>query len=308
MPETPSETRASDAAGNPPATVEDPSGKSAATENFPVGSWLLPARLRPHVAVFYRFARGADDIADSPRLTAEDKVARLDTLAAALAGEHDDPACAIALDLRRSLATCGVTARHGFDLLSAFRQDATKRRYADWDELMGYCARSASPVGRYLLDLHGEDPALYRHADPLCDALQVLNHLQDLQGDYRDLDRVYLPQDWLGEAGETVASLDRPAASPGLRRAIDRCLAATEPLLARSRPLAAGLASRRLAMESAVIWRLARRLHRRLEGADPIAGRVALSRGDFAAAGLGGVLAGLIGGGGRRPPRRAAAS
>ncbi len=278
----------------PPGSVEDPSGKSAADENFPVGSWLLPARLRPHVAVFYRFARGADDIADSPRLAPADKVARLDALAAALAGEHDDPACAIALDLRASLAQCGVTPRHGLDLLSAFRQDAVKGRYADWGELMDYCARSASPVGRYLLDLHGEDPALYRHSDPLCDALQVLNHLQDLQDDLRALDRVYLPGDWLSEAGETVAALDRPAASPGLRSVIDRCLAATRPLLARSQPLAAGLVSRRLAMESAVIWRLAVRLAGRLDRADPIAGRVALSRGDFAAAGLGGVLAVLL--------------
>src|SRR3546814_10832892 len=87
--------------------------------------------------------------------------------------------------LRLSLAATGVAAARGIDLVAAFKQDAVKRRYADWGELLGYCRLSANPVGRYLLDLHGEDPGGYAASDALCTALQILNHLQDCQGDYR---------------------------------------------------------------------------------------------------------------------------
>ena len=110
----------------------------------------------------------------------------------------------------RACAATGVTPRHAQDLLAAFKRDATKLRYRDWQDLLGYCALSASPVGRYLLDLHGERPELYAYSDPLCDALQVLNHVQDCQDDFRALNRVYLPLDSFAAAGIGVAELDRP--------------------------------------------------------------------------------------------------
>ncbi|MEK9726430.1 MAG: squalene/phytoene synthase family protein, partial [Rhodospirillaceae bacterium] len=138
------------------ASVETPSGKDAAYENFPVGSWLLPAELRPHIAVFYRFARAIDDIADNPDLPAEDKIARLNGFARAVSGDGPaDDAFANGARMHGSLAATGVPARHCLDLIDAFKQDAVKSRYDDWDDLMGYCIRSAAPVGRYLLDLHG---------------------------------------------------------------------------------------------------------------------------------------------------------
>jgi squalene synthase HpnC len=267
--------------------IETPSGKGAADENFPVGSWLLPARLRPHVAVFYRFARAIDDIADNPALAANDKIARLSRFAAAVEGDTGgDPALATAIAIRRSLAETGVPARHCLDLIAAFKQDATKLRYADWDELMGYCALSANPVGRYLLDLHGEDRAGTAASDALCSALQVLNHLQDCGDDRRALDRVYLPLDWLTAAGADVTDLDASACSPGLRRVIDQCLDGVDDLMAAARTLPARLKSRHLAMESAVIVRLAIRLTALLRAGDPLAGRVALRRHDFVACGL----------------------
>ena len=170
--------------------VETPSGKGADDENFPVGSWLLPARLRPHVARFYAFARAIDDVADNGDLAPEDKVARLDRFEAAITGrETDDPALITAHRLRESLEETRITSRHCVDLIAAFKRDATKLRYDDWDDLMGYCEQSANPVGRYLLDLHGEERHGYGAADALCSALQVLNHLQDCQDDYRTLDR-----------------------------------------------------------------------------------------------------------------------
>ena len=270
--------------------IETPSGKGAADENFPVGSWLLPAALRPHVATYYAFARAIDDIADNPALAAEDKIARLAAFEAALVDPAADrPGLEKASRLRASLAATGVTAARGTDLVAAFKQDAVKRRYADWGELIGYCRLSANPVGRYLLDLHGEDPAGYAASDALCTALQILNHLQDCQDDHRALDRVYLPQDWLAAEGLDVGVLEAAAGPPGFRRLLDRCLDGVDRLLAEAALLPGQLRSARLAMESAIIVQLARRLARRLRAGDPLAGRVALSRADFLLCGLKGV-------------------
>ncbi|MGD9743180.1 MAG: squalene synthase HpnC [Dongiaceae bacterium] len=278
------------------ATVETPSGKGAGDENFPVGSWLLPARLRPHVARFYAFARAIDDIADNPALAPADKVARLEGFARALAEGAGDPATfAKAHRLRESLAETGVPARHGLDLIDAFKQDAVKGRYRDWEDLMGYCIRSAAPVGRYLVDLHGEDRRCYAASDALCNALQVLNHLQDCQADYRTLDRVYLPEPWLADAGSGIEDLDRPQATPGLRRVLDRLLDETALLVRDARPLASQFRDRRFAMEAAFIWRISRRLTEELRRRDPLAERVVLSKPAFLSAGLWGVGHALFG-------------
>ncbi len=290
--------------------VETPSGKGAGDENFPVGSWLLPARLRPHVAAFYRFARAIDDIADNPALAPEDKIARLSRFAEAITGaETGDPALATAQRLRASLAETGVTSQHCLDLIAAFKRDAITPRTDDWADLMGYCEVSANPVGRYLLDLHGEAVSGYPASDALCSALQVLNHLQDCQDDYRSLDRVYLPGDWLAAAGLGVEALDAARCAPALRQVLDRCLEGVEDLLVEARRLPGRLRNPRLAMESAVILRLAERLTLLLRRGDPLAGRVALGRLDFLLGGLGGVggvqLKRALGGGrGRQTARQ----
>jgi len=217
------------------AIVETPSGKGRSGENFPVGSWLIRRDLRVHVHAFYRFARNADDIADNPALAAEDKLRRLDRMAAILDGAAggDSPAASA---MRASLAATGVSAEHCHDVLRAFRLDAVKLRYRDWDDLMGYCRYSAAPVGRQLLDLHGESRATWPASDALCAALQVLNHLQDCAADYRALDRVYLPITDLEVAGCTVSDLAAPAANPGLRRVIDSLLAIRPSPFASARP------------------------------------------------------------------------
>ncbi len=178
--------------------------------------------------------------------------------------------------LRPSLIETHVPAKHCTDLAAAFKQDAVKLRYKDWDDLMGYCDLSAAPVGRYLLDLHGESKDGWPASDALCNALQVINHLQDCAGDYRNLDRVYLPQDWMAAEGADVAELSAPRASPALRRVLDRCLDATEALLVSARELPRRLTSRRLAMESAAIVEIAAALAARLRRQDPLARRVEL--------------------------------
>ena len=163
--------------------VETPSGKGAGDENFPVGSFLLPKHLRPHVAIFYDFARAIDDVADNPDASPEEKIDRLNAFEAALIGAPGAVEIPKADRLRASLAELGVTTKHGQDLISAFRQDAVKPRYESWDELIDYCDRSAAPVGRYLLDIHGELQDHYIYSDALCNALQVINHLQDCADD-----------------------------------------------------------------------------------------------------------------------------
>ena len=277
-------------------SVETPSGKDTAYENFPVGSILLPARLRPHVAAFYAFARAIDDIADNPDLAAEEKIRRLDGFADALEGRNPDLAFGRAHRMRASLAATGVSARHCLDLVAAFKQDAVQQRYRDWDDLMGYCILSAAPVGRYLLDLHGGSRDGYGFSDALCMALQVINHLQDCRDDYRSLNRVYLPGDWLAAEGARVEELDSTQASPALRRVIDRTLGATERLMVDARRLPNGLVSRRLAMESGAIVAIADALIGRLRAMDPLGQRVQLGRLEFLACCLKGALAGLFAG------------
>jgi len=275
--------------------IETPSGKDAAYENFPVGSWLLPAHLRPHIAVFYAFARAIDDIADNPDLPPEEKVRRLDGFEDAVTGRAEvPPAYAKGIAMRRSLAETGIVTDHCVDLVAAFKQDATKLRYRDWDDLMGYCRLSAAPVGRYLLDLHGGSRDGYGPSDALCMALQVINHIQDCQDDHRGLDRVYLPMDWMEAAGARAEDLDGTPTGPPLRAVIDRTLDATNVLLRDAAPLPAGLSSRRLAMESGAILDIARTLVRRLRAGDPLAGRIVLSKADYLVCCARGAVAAMV--------------
>jgi hypothetical protein len=214
------------------AAVETPSGKSTASENFPVGSFLLPAHLRPHVATFYGFARAIDDIADNPALAPDDKIARLDGFAAALTGKAAGPGFEKAERLRESLAATGVTAQHGLDLVAAFKLDAVKLRYADWRDLIeGYCMLSAAPGGRYLLDLHGEARRLPRVGRLLCNALQVLEPPAGLPGRLPPA-RPRLPApDWLA-ATDPGRGPGRAGASAGMRQVIDQCLDGSDELIA----------------------------------------------------------------------------
>jgi squalene synthase HpnC len=273
----------------PAAAVETPSGKGSADENFPVGSFLIRRDLRPHVHAFYRFAREADDIADNPALAPDDKVRRLDRMAEILEGASGEDAPS-ATAMHASLRETRVTAQHCHDVLRAFRLDATKRRYRDWDDLMEYCRYSASPVGRQLLDLHGEDPAAtWPPSDALCSALQVLNHLQDCGVDYENLDRVYLPEQDLARNGSAVVELRGDSSSLGMRRTLDGLLDKTADLVAAARRLPPAVRSRGLRCESAVIVALAERLTILLRNGDPLAGRVKLAKSDFVLALLRGV-------------------
>jgi hydroxysqualene synthase len=274
------------------------SGKGHHDENFPVASWLIHPRHRAPILAFYEFVRVADDIADHPALPAGEKIALLDRLEDGLTGKAEPEP--VALRLRAALAERGLTPRHPQDLLTAFRMDVTKLRYRDWDDLIHYCSYSAMPVGRFVLDVHGESRSTWPANDALCAALQIINHLQDCGVDYRNLDRVYIPQDAFARHGTTVEALGEPKASPQLLSCVRDLAERTAGLLRHAEPFSTLINEWRLALEVAVICRVAQTLTRTLGRRDPLSERVHLGAAGFAGVGLMGVLQGM----GRRAARR----
>jgi squalene synthase HpnC len=257
------------------------SGKGHQDENFPVASTLIAPRHRPAVLAFYAVARMADDIADHETAPPEEKLARLAAIEATLTGADD--AIPAASRLRKVLTERGLSNQHILDLLEAFRRDAMKARTADWADLMDYCRYSAAPVGRFVLDVHGESRATWPANDALCAALQVINHLQDCGKDYRTLDRVYIPLDALAAARLDVAALGETRAAPTLKGVIGSLAVRTQGLLAVARPLAGQTRDVRLSLEIGVIQRLAESLTRRLFVRDPLSERVHHSKPEMAA-------------------------
>jgi hydroxysqualene synthase len=284
------------------------SGKGHRDENFPVASRLIHPRHRGVILSFYEFVRIADDIADHPSLPPQQKLDLLDRLEAGLVGTHDE--IAEAITLRSRLRERNLSARHAQDLLTAFRMDATKLRYRDWDDLMNYCAYSAMPVGRFVLDVHGEDRSTWPANDALCAALQIINHLQDCQRDFRALNRVYIPLDTLAASGATVEELGADKSSRPLGECIRALAERTGQLLEQSAVFSASINDARLALEVAVIQALARRLVTTLKVRDPLSERVHLKPSGVAAVAMVGLAGGTMGRLGRivtaaRKPRNA---
>jgi len=283
------------------------SGKGHHDENFPVASRLIHPRHRAPILAFYEFVRVADDIADHPGLAADEKVKLLDRLEDGLLGRAEPEP--VAARLRAVLAERALSPRHAQDLLTAFRMDATKLRYRDWDDLIHYCSYSAMPVGRFVLDVHGESRATWRANDALCAGLQIINHLQDCGRDYRNLDRVYIPQDAFARHGAPVTALGEPNASPALRSCLADLAERTAVLLDNAEPFSAQVNDVRLGLEIAVIYRIARLLTQTLKRRDPLSERVHMGKAGFAGAALLGIAEGLcrratarlLGGGRQRP-------
>lgn len=254
------------------AAADLASGKGHEDENFPVASWILKPQYRAPIMAFYRFARAADDVADNASASADEKLALLGAMRATLEGTSD--ANPESLALRHVLAERGLSPQHGLDLLTAFERDCTVSRYKSWDDLIDYCRYSAMPVGRYVLDVHGESRDTWPANDALCAALQVINHLQDCGKDYRNIDRVYIPTDLLDAAEASVSDLGAKRATPALRGVIVELARKTQGLLAHSASFSGCIHDRRLAVEVAVIQRLAESLTKKLLTRDPLSERV----------------------------------
>ncbi len=282
------------------------SGKTHRDENFPVASWIIHPRHRALILAFYNFVRTADDIADHATLGERDKLNYLDLLEAELLGQGDSQPEAV--NLRAALAQRSMPPRHALDVLIAFRMDVTKLRYENWDEVIHYCRYSAMPVGRFMLDVHGESTSTWAASDALCAGLQINNHLQDCGKDYRDLNRVYLPRDALAAAGASVEALGQKQASAPLLQCLHALAARTEILLNESKPLSAEVRDLRLGLEISVIQAFADKIVRLLKVRDPLSQTVHLGPTELIAHSLGG-LAGEMArrAVGRRPVSKPAA-
>jgi hydroxysqualene synthase len=282
------------------------SGKTHRDENFPVASWIIHPRHRALILSFYHFVRTADDIADHATLGVDEKLRYLDLFEAELLGKGDTQKEAV--NLRRALAERAMAPRHALDVLVAFRMDVTKLRYENWDEVIHYCRYSAMPVGRFMLDVHGESPSTWAASDALCAGLQVNNHLQDCAKDYRNLNRVYLPRDALAASGATVEMLGAAKSPPPLRHCLQALAARTETLLDESKSLAAEVRDFRLGLEISVIQAFADKIVGMLKARDPLSERVHLGPLELLAHSAGGIFGEIVRRAvGRRPVSRPAA-
>jgi phytoene synthase len=257
-------------------------------ENFPVGSWLLPRAARLHLHRIYAFARIADDLADElhdgPGLDAF----RRDFLAHVDGTASDVP---LFRDLARTIRECGLEVRLFTDLLDAFTQDLTKKRY-DLAELHDYCRRSADPIGRLVLRVCSyRSPQLDELSDRICTSLQLLNHLQDLGEDLRERDRVYFPQEDLARFGVSEAQLAAPAADEKVRAFVLHWARRLGAQFASGWPLVDAVGGR-LRWELRAILRGASAVLARIDavGGDVLGGRVRLTKGERLRTVLGGLL------------------
>jgi len=172
-------------------------------ENFPVASILLPRRLRKPIAAIYHFARAADDIADEGELANEERLKQLGEFRAELARIeiNETPHMPLFINLTTEIHKHALPIQPFYDLLDAFSQDVVKKRYADFNELLDYCRRSANPVGNLLLHLYGQaTPVNIAYSDAICTSLQIINFWQDIYRDYT-IGRIYLPQDEMAQFG-----------------------------------------------------------------------------------------------------------
>lgn len=242
-------------------------------ENFPVASCLLPARMRPHVAAVYAFARIADDVADEGLAPADERLAALarwgGRLDSVLAGGADPggPHAEVFVAVRESIVTCRLPVQLFHDLLSAFAQDVTVGRYATWAAVLEYCRRSANPVGRLVLRVAGYDrPELDRASDAVCTALQLTNFWQDLEIDWRK-GRLYVPDEIWKPAGASIDDLSAGRLTPAWRTALADVAARTRALFAEGRTVCDGVRGR-LRYELRATWLGGTRILTKLEAFD----------------------------------------
>ena len=233
-------------------------------ENFPVASRLMPARLRRHVAAIYAFARTADDFADEPGRAPDERLRLLDEWQGKL---HQAPVDATFLALHDTMEQFQLPVGLFEDLLSAFKQDVVKTRYASWEAVLDYCRRSANPVGRLVLRLSGyRDAELDRASDAVCTALQLTNFWQDLAIDW-PRGRLYVPEEVWRTAGADPATLDRGRMTPEWTVALRACGQRTRRLFDDGRSVCDGV-SGRLRYELRATWLGGSRILDRLEQVD----------------------------------------
>ena len=263
-------------------SIETTLTKNHKQENFPVGSWLLPQKIRLKILIFYKFARAADDIADSPNLSSNEKIKRLNLFKKAIkSNKNNKIKISKVEDLRKICIKNKIKINHALNLLKAFKQDAIKKRYKNWSELIRYCKYSAAPVGRFVIDLHKEKQKAYKYSDPLCIALQILNHLQDCKEDYENLDRVYLPMQFLKKYNVKLSQLKKNVTEKNLRLVFNEILKNTEKLIIEAGKNKKNMKHKHLSLETSFILEIAKKLLQLLKNNDPLKKKVMLKKFDY---------------------------
>jgi len=263
-------------------SIETTLTKNHKQENFPVGSWLLSQKIRFKILIFYKFARAADDIADSANLSSNEKIKRLNLFKKAIENNKNNKIKISKVeDLRKICIKNKIKINHALNLLKAFKQDAIKKRYKNWSELIRYCKYSAVPVGRFVIDLHKEKQKAYKYSDPLCIALQILNHLQDCKEDYENLDRVYLPMKFLKKYNVKLSQLKKNVTEKNLRLVFNEILKNTEKLIIEAGKNKKNMKHKHLSLETSFILEIAKKLLQLLKNNDPLKKKVMLKKFDY---------------------------
>ena len=263
-------------------SIETTLTKNHKQENFPVGSWLLSQKIRFKILIFYKFARAADDIADSANLSSNEKIKRLNLFKKAIENNKNNKIKISKVeDLRKICIKNKIKINHALNLLKAFKQDAIKKRYKNWSELIRYCKYSAVPVGRFVIDLHKEKQKAYKYSDPLCIALQILNHLQDCKEDYENLDRVYLPMQFLKKYNVKLSQLKKNITEKNLRLVFNEILKNTEKLIIEAGNNKKNMKHIHLSLETSFILEIAKKLLQLLKNNDPLKKKVMLKKFDY---------------------------
>ncbi len=243
---------------------------------------LFPPDIRAHVQSFGRFVRLADGIADDVTLTRDQKLLRLAALEEMVRGDTDaewsDEARRVSQEMRESLRDSKLRAEHALHVIQAFRRDVSGVRIQTWNDLLVYCGLAAAPIGRAMLDLTGEDPAVCgRSTDALCAALRILKRLRDCKEPSVQYKRLCIPEQFMRDAFITTLHLQAPSAKGQTRAVIDRVLDGVDRLLVTAAPLPGLIKSPGLGLHTAIVLCRARKLAAHFRARDPLNERVELS-------------------------------
>lgn len=261
--------------------------KTQKQENFPVASILFGRKYRKIITNYYNFARYCDDIADNPELSEVKKLELLDIAEKSLYGNAN---LECSLLLRKNFLDEKLDFSLATDLLCAFRQDAKSIKYETWAQLLDYCKYSASPVGRFMLALYDENPSTYIPATALCSVLQIVNHVQDLRDDVRNLKRIYIPCELLVSFKVSEKALKSSKCSKNLHFLINEILNRCNALLDDASILPAITKNIRLKVYICITLCLTYRLIAKLKKYDILESKVKLSKCDWLIASFNGLI------------------
>tara|TARA_B100001939_G_C16939763_1_gene617804 strand:- start:1125 stop:2006 length:882 start_codon:yes stop_codon:yes gene_type:complete len=259
------------------------SGKSYSDENFPVASFLMTKKIRSIVRVFYFFARMADDIADHQKLSSNQKKKILLFFDNAIS-KSKKTNNKILDKMIAKFKELPSGKKYSRNLLKAFMMDASNKKYKNWNDLLYYCKFSANPVGRFVIDAVNERKnieKIYEASDSLCTALQIINHIQDCKKDFKELNRVYIPESFFKKYSVDKKILRKSKSIENFERLK---IEIVDNVLVSLRKTKLGLReiqSWRLRKETLIILNIAKRLCNLLKINDPLEKQIKLSRIDF---------------------------